>query len=100
MNLAARFRSLGCALGLSAPILEEIQTHNPNDVRKALEQVIDTWLALDYNIERFGMPSWRRLASAVVSSAGGHNPRLAQEIANDHPGRCYMQLLCIKNVYI
>ena len=87
MKLAAKFRSLGCALGLLASTLDKIQADNPHDTGKALEQVINTWLAQQYTTERFGEPSWRRLVIAVDSPAGGNNHRLAKKIAEDHPGK-------------
>ena len=86
MKLAANFHCLGCALGLRVSTLKEIKTNNPSDVRKALGEVINTWLAQQYTTERFGEPSWRRLVSAVASPAGGNDHLLAKTIAEDHPG--------------
>ena len=37
-------------------------------------------------VERFGKPTWRRLAEAVKDHVGGNNCALAQTIARDHPG--------------
>ena len=87
MSVAANSRLFGGALGLPSSTLDRILKDNPRDLREALGQVIDTWLARRYDTERFGLPSWRTLVGAVASPAGGHNPRLAQEIADDHPGR-------------
>ena len=39
-------------------------------------------------VERFGMPTWRRLVEAVEDHVGGNNYALAQAIAAKHPGVC------------
>ena len=85
--MAAKFRSLGGALGLRPCTLDKIRKDNPYDSGEALDQVIDTWLAQQYDTDRFGVPSWRRLVSAVASPAGGCNCLLAEKIAENHPGK-------------
>ena len=40
-----------------------------------------------FQVERFGKPTWKRLAEAVEDDVGGSNVALAQKIAKDHPGR-------------
>ena len=85
--MAARFYFLGSALGLPASTLDKIRNDNPHDSELALLQVINTWLAQQFNTERFGAPSWRKLVCAVASPAGGNNHLLANEIADDHPGK-------------
>ena len=50
-----------------------------------------------FQVEKFGKPTWRRLAEAVKDPAGGNNFALAQTIACDHPsepGNCYIQPGC------
>lgn len=61
-------------------------TRNLHCVRK--------WYNVQYNcspipppqVERFGDPTWRRLASAVADRIGGNNLALARNIAREHPG--------------
>ena len=86
-KVAARFYSVGSALGLLASTLDKIQNDNPHDSEQALVQVINMWLARQFNTARFGAPSWRKLVYAVASPAGGNNHLLANEIAEDHPGK-------------
>ena len=88
--MAARFYSLGCALGLPVSTLNKIRNDNPHNSEIALMQVINMWLAQQFNTERFGAPSWRKLVCAVASSSGGSNHKLAAEIAENHQGK----LLC------
>ena len=87
MDVAAKFHSFGCALGLHSATFDKICKDNLCGSEAALGQVIDAWLAQQYDTERFGEPSWRRLVSAVASPAGGNNASLALEIAEDHPGK-------------
>ena len=95
MKVAARFYALGCALGLPTSTLNKFQYDNPRDSERALEQVINAWLAQQYNTERFGVPSWKRLVSAVALSAGGNNSLLAKKIAEDHPGKELLMNHCL-----
>ena len=38
----------------------------------------------NYNVERFGEPTWQRLVEAVGHPAGGANMALARDIARRH----------------
>ena len=87
MDLSAKFRAFGRALGLRPTTLDMFHNNHPHDSGAALGQVIDAWLAQQYDTERFGKPSWRNLVSAVESPAGGHNPVLALQIIENHPGK-------------
>lgn len=42
-----------------------LEQNNPRDVRLCLYKAIGEWLNLNYNHQRHGRPSWRRLAEAV-----------------------------------
>ena len=86
MSLAAKYDSIGITLGLSSGELEAISRECVGDTRRALGQVIQTWLKQSYNVAKFGLPSWRSLAKAVDSSAGGGNHALAKRIACRHNG--------------
>ena len=75
-------------LGLRPGDLDAIRTRESLDITQALYEVVSTWLRKDYNVERFGPPSWKRLVEAVRSPAGGSNPALADQIVAKHPGMC------------
>ena len=85
MDVAARYYFFGGALGLSPTKLAQIREDNRNS-EQALSQVINVWLKQCFNVERFGLPSWRMLVVAVDSRAGGGNHALAKKIAYAHPG--------------
>ena len=86
MCLAAKYDSIGITLGLSSGELEAISRECIGDTKRALGQVIRTWLRQSYNVVRFGLPSWRSLVKAVNSPAGGSNHALANRIASKHKG--------------
>ena len=77
--MAARWRSIGLALGLKSAQLDEIKIDNRN-ASDCLTRVLTLWLKKAYNTEKFGEPSWELLARAVAHPAGGNNPALAEEI--------------------
>ena len=73
---------LGIELGLSSSKLNSIQNQQITD--QAFNEVLLAWLKQDYDVERHGSPTWRRLVEAVDSPKGGNNPELAMAIANKH----------------
>jgi hypothetical protein len=84
--LAAKYDAIGITLGLSSGDLEAIRRDCVGDAKRAMGQVIRTWLKQSYNVGRFGLPSWRSLVDAVDSPAGGSNHALAKRIACKHKG--------------
>ncbi len=38
-----------------------------------------------YDVQRFGVPSWKKLVEVVGARMGGANSSIASEIADDHP---------------
>ena len=84
-DIAASWRNIGIFLGVRDSRLEAIQGNNPLD---CLRQTLATWLRRNYNVKRFGEPTWVKLVEAVNDSAGGGNSSLAMEIARRHGGMC------------
>ena len=76
----ARWKDLGLNLGLSPESLEVIE----NDYRRTddqLEAVLLKWLERNYDLDKYGLPSWRRLAEAVRPI----NHAVALKIKGRHP---------------
>ena len=61
--------------------VENIQ-ENCSDVMSSLSKALKEWLKLNYNHQKYGRPSWQRLAEAVRSLDYG----LFEEIARNHAG--------------
>ena len=86
---AARFSSLGMALGIKQAALEKIKHEHRDKSDEALKGVIHMWLR-QANLTKgaeSASPSWKTLVAAVDAPAGGEDPALAKKIATAHPGR-------------
>ena len=79
LPVAARWRDIGLALGISDSKLETIEA-NKSDVRDRLTDMLRLWLNRAYNVEKYGEPSWQSLREAVRSPAGGNSPATADKI--------------------
>ena len=76
----ARWKLLGLNLGISSNSLEVIE----NDYRRTddqLEAALLQWLKRNYDLDKYGLPSWRRLVEAVKPI----NHALALTIQDRHP---------------
>ena len=47
--------------------LDVIKSNNPGDVDGCLHEALGEWLKLNYDYQRHGRPSWKKLAEAVSS---------------------------------
>ena len=62
--LAARWKNIGFALRLKPDALERIDREHGGDLSACLASMVKEWLKRNYNVERFGKPTWQRLAEA------------------------------------
>ena len=46
--------------------------------------MVTEWLKRNYDVKKFGEPTWQKLVEAVSHPAGGANTALAEEIARRH----------------
>ena len=73
----AQWNNLGLNLGLSLEYLEVIDSESIR-IDDKLTKVLSQWLKRNYNVEKYGMPTWRALVNGVYPI----NQRLASEIKN------------------
>ena len=89
LDIKSMWFDLGRSLRLRNDDLEDISKKYPNesdrDAKRALNDVLLLWLKKQYNVERFGPPTWRMLVEAVNKRSGGNNQELAKQIALNHP---------------
>ena len=85
LPIAAKWKDVGMALRLRPSDLDSIETspHSTSPV-KCLSEMLTHWLRKNFNVGRFGEPTWRRLVEVVMDPAGGANPALANSIADKH----------------
>ena len=79
--VAARWKAIGVALRLKYGVLDSI---NPGRPDECLFDVIANWLKRNYNVDRFGPPTWRKLVEIVADPAAGNDTALADKIARKH----------------
>ena len=72
------------SLGLRASRLDSIAKNNPNSTDDCLLDGLKDWVKKNYETEKHGHPTWRKLVEAVDNSSGGENHALALEIAEEH----------------
>ena len=85
--IKSMYFALGRALRLKNANLQAIRTKYPSesDFELALNDVLLLWLEQQYNVDRFGPPTWRMLVEAVDKESGGNNHELAKKIALKYP---------------
>ena len=84
-DVTAKWRNIGIILGIPDNRLKAIKGDSPPDY---LREMLSTWLQKNYNVKRFGEPTWMKLVEAVNHSAGGEDSSLAMKIARKHKGTC------------
>ena len=77
--MAARWRDIGLALGISDSQLGTIEA-NKSDVKDYLTDMLRLWLNKSYNVEKYGKPTWQTLRDAVRNPAGGNSAAHADSI--------------------
>ena len=82
--VSAQWKSIGIALQLKPSILDGISTENSGDPPACLTSTVTEWLNRNYNVKRFGEPTWQALVEAVGDPTGGANMALARAIARSH----------------
>lgn len=86
MPLAAKWKAIGMALRIKTGELNKIKSSCQGDPGECLTEVLTKWLQLNYDVEKYGKPTWQKLVEVVRDPAGGGDPALADSIANEHPG--------------
>ena len=89
ISIKSLYYSLGRALKLKIDNLNAIcKTHQHQsdaDYEQPLQKMLLLWLSEQYNVAKFGRPTWRMLVQAVDMKSGGNSPELAKMIALKHP---------------
>ena len=97
--VTSKWRSIGTALRLKSDVLESIQAVSGSDPPACLASMVTEWLRRNYNVKRFGEPTWQRLVEAVGHPAGGANMAVARDIARRHEAGGVSGGLCMVTVY-
>ena len=92
MPLAGSWKAIGTGLRIDPGRLETIQENNSGKAKECLSEMLTCWLNRNYNVERFGEPTWRAVVKVVAHPAAGDNHALALSIAGKHSGNIYRLL--------
>lgn len=82
--VSAKWKSIGVALRLNPNTLDGIEAKNSGDPSTCLISMVTEWLRKNYNVKRFGEPTWQRLVETVGDPAGGENMAIARDMASRH----------------
>ena len=86
MAVAGNWKTVGRGLRIDSGHLNMIQESNFGKPKECLSEMITCWLNRNYNVERFGEPTWRAVVKVVAHPAAGDNCALALSIAGKHSG--------------
>ena len=84
IQVSAKWRSIGIALRLKPNILDGIEMRYNGDPPTCLTSTLTEWLNKNYNVKRFGEPTWQALVKVVDDPAGGADMALARDMARRH----------------
>ena len=91
MELVSVWKVIGVAFRLKMSKLNEIEEANHGNLRDCLINVLTNWLNRNYNADKFGEPSWRRVVEVIANPAAGNNTEHAKSIAYAHRRKCNYQ---------
>ena len=78
-NESAHWYKIGISLKLRPALLDKIKAE-VSDCNERLTKVVTNWLKCNYNVDKFGSPTWGKLVEAVEKI----NAALAEKIAQKH----------------
>ena len=81
MPVVNSWKAIGRGLRIDSGRLEMIQKYNPVNSKEYLSEMLTCWLKRNYNVARFGEPTWQAVVKVVAHPAGGDNCALALSIA-------------------
>ena len=90
-SLAADWEKLSGYLGLFKRDIDKIKRDHPNDNCICWNEALSEWIKRNYNVKKFGIPSWRTLLKAVELVDKCKSTLLASEFQ----GNSYLVMLWI-----
>ena len=84
MPVVNSWKAIGRGLRIDSGRLEMIQKDNLGNSKECLSEMLTCWLKRNYNVERFGEPTWQAVVKVVAHPAAGDNCALALTIAGKH----------------
>ena len=85
-DVHSRYLEIGTQLYLMIKFLDTFKNRTKTDTI-AMGEVVEEWLKGNYDTDKFGPPTWKKLVEVVAHPNGGNNNFLAKKIANEHGKR-------------
>ena len=79
-SLASKWEILSTLLGLPSTLIETIRASHPSDLSCCWNEALSQWIKQNYNIKKFGEPSWQTLLRAIMCI----DRSLFEKLANNH----------------
>ena len=86
LDLASNWMDVGLMFGLRHTCLVEISTTDRERPRECLKKALVEWLKQAYNVEKSGLPTWKKMVEVTAHPVAGNNPALAATLARNHQG--------------
>ena len=86
IDLAPNWMDVALMLGLRHSYLKEIYTAYRERPRECLKEALAQWLKQAYNVDRNGLPTWKKMVQVTAHPVAGANPALAATLAQNHQG--------------
>ena len=90
LDLAPKWMDVGLMLGLEHSSLEKISTTYQESPRECiilcLMEVLEHWLKQMYDVDRHGLPTWKKMVEVTAHPVAGNDPALAATLARNHQG--------------
>ena len=75
--VAGSWKAIGTGLRIDSGRLDMIKESNSRKPKECLSEMLTCWLKKNYNVERFGEPTWQTVVKVVAHPAAGDNCTLA-----------------------
>ena len=86
MPVVNNWKAIGRGLGIDSGHLEMIQKDNPGNSKECLSQLLTCWLKINYNVAKFGEPTWQTLVKVLANPEAGGDCAHVLNIAKQHSG--------------
>ena len=86
LDLAPNWMDVALMWGLRHTNLKEISSTYRENPRNCLKEALAQWLKQAYDIDRNGLPTWKKMVEVTAHPVAGNNPALATTLAQNHQG--------------
>ena len=87
VDVSSRWKDFGISFGLKSSKLKEIGADGGKRPLEYFCEVLTELLTRNYNVEKFGELTWRKVVEVVADPTAGDNTALAEVIAKEHTSK-------------